>query len=219
MSTQSNIIEMTKSLQKLEESGIYDVEKYSYALLHQTSQLEYFYCHLVKDGDCDETYYRVHHRPRVHQMAYFNIGRGFPKELMDGHWCYVLKDLGKDGDCDETYYRVHHRPRVHQMAYFNIGRGFPKELMDGHWCYVLKDLGYKMLVIPCTSIKDDSTEANPQFEMDIQIKIHKHITKSRIQLSDIRSVDIQRLDLRKPFCKVLTPQKEIHEFVLKNLFE
>lgn len=172
MSTQSNIMEMTKSLQKLEESGIYDVEKYSYALLHQTSQLEYFYCHLVKDGDCDETYYHVHHRPRVHQMAYFNIGRGFPKELMDGHWCYVLKDLG-----------------------------------------------YKMLVIPCTSIKDDSTEANPQFEMDIQIKIHKHITKSRIQLSDIRSVDIQRLDLRKPFCKVLTSQKEIQEFVLKNLFE
>ena len=27
-------------------------------------------------------------------MAYFNIGRGFPKELMDGHWCYILKDLG-----------------------------------------------------------------------------------------------------------------------------
>lgn len=114
MSIQNNLIEMSKALKKLEKSGIYDVEKYSYALLHQTSQLEYFYCHLVKDGDCNQTYYHVHKRPHIHQLAYFNIGRGFPKELMDGHWCYILKDMG-----------------------------------------------YKMLVIPCTSIKEDSTPANP----------------------------------------------------------
>lgn len=172
MSTQNNLVEMNKALKNLEESGIYDVEKYSYALLHQTSQLEYFYCHLVKDGDCDETYYHVHKRPHVHQLAYFNIGRGFPKELMDGHWCYVLKDMG-----------------------------------------------YKMLVIPCTSIKEDSTEVNPMYEKDISIKTRKHITQSRIQLSDIRSIDIQRLDLRKNFCDVLTPREEIVEFVHKNLFE
>ena len=73
MSIQNNLIEMSKSLKKLEQSGIYDVEKYSYALLHQTSQLEYFYCHLVKDGDCNQTYYHVHKRPHIHQLAYFNI--------------------------------------------------------------------------------------------------------------------------------------------------
>jgi hypothetical protein len=172
MSIQSNLIEMNKSLKKLEKSGIYDVEKYSYALLHQTSQLEYFYCHLVKDGDCDQTFYHIHKRPHVHDLAYFNIGRGFPKELMDGHWCYVLKDMG-----------------------------------------------YKMLVIPCTSIKSTSSPANPQFEKDIKIKTETHIAFSRIQLSDIRSIDIQRLDLRKPFYEVLTERKEIMDFVEKNLFE
>ena len=105
------------------------------------------------------------------------------------------------------------------MASFNIGRGFPKELMYGDWCYVLKDMGYKMLVLPCTSIKEDSTPANPSFEKDITIKTDKHITYCRIQLSDIRSIDIQRLDLRKPFYQVLTDQEEILEFVEKNLFD
>ena len=83
MSTQSNLIEMSKALKNLEESGIYDVEKYSYALLHQTSQLEYFYCHLVKDGDCDETYYHVQRRPHVHQLAYW-----FSKRI--NGWALVL---------------------------------------------------------------------------------------------------------------------------------
>ena len=172
MSLKSNLMEMNKSLMKLQESGIYDVEKYSYALLHQTNQLEYFYCQLVKNGDCDQIFYHVHKRPKVHDLAYFNIGRGFPKELMDGHWCYILKDMG-----------------------------------------------YKMLVIPCTSIKDNSTKANPLFEKDIQIKTNKTITSCRIQLSDIRSVDIQRLDLRKPFYKVITDFKDIKEFVEENLFD
>ena len=92
--------------------------------------------------------------------------------------------------------------------------------MDGHWCYVLKDMGYKMLVIPCTSIKKDSTPANPAFEKDIKIKTDTHITTHcRIQLSDIRSVDIQRLDLRKAFYQVLTSREEILDFVEKNLFD
>lgn len=172
MSIQSNLIEMSKFMHKLEESGIYDAEKYSCALLHQTSQLEYFYCHLVKDGDCNQTYYHVSKRPHIHDLAYFNIGRGFPKELMDGHWCYVLKDMG-----------------------------------------------YKMLVVPCTSIKKDSTPPNHLFEKDIKIKTDKNITSCRIQLSDIRSIDIQRLDLRKPFYKVLTRREEIVNFIEKNLFD
>lgn len=172
MSIQSNLLEMNKSLKRLEQSGMYDVEKYSYALLHQTNQLEYFYCQLVKGGDCDQTYYHVAKRPQPHHLAYFNIGRGFPKELMDGHWCYILKDLG-----------------------------------------------YKMLVIPCTSIKKDSSQANPLFEKDIKIKTDKHITYCRIQLSDIRSIDLQRLDLRKSFYKVLTSKDEIMKFVEKNLFD
>lgn len=170
MSIDSNLLEVKKSLHKLEKEGSYDVEKLGHSLMHLTSQLEYFYCHLVKEYG---------------------------------------------GDCDSTYYRVSKRPRIHQLAYFNIGRGFPKELMDGHWCYILKDLGYKMLVIPCTSVKEG--KCNEEFEMDIKIKMIDKYTYSRIQLSDIRSIDMQRLDLRKPFCDVETPKEAIIKFVKSNL--
>ena len=80
--------------------------------------------------------------------------------------------------------------------------------MDGHWCYVLKDFGSKMLVIPCTSIKEDSPEAT-EYELDIRAKIRKYPIRSRMQLSDMRVVDLQRLDIRKRFCNVITDKKEI----------
>ncbi|MBD9202692.1 MAG: hypothetical protein EGQ18_06250, partial [Eubacterium ventriosum] len=41
--------EMKKSLKNLKETECYDVEKYTYSLLHQTRQLEYFYCQLVEE--------------------------------------------------------------------------------------------------------------------------------------------------------------------------
>ena len=44
---EGNIEEMKKYLKKLDASGLYDVEKYSRSLLHQTSQLSYFYVVLV----------------------------------------------------------------------------------------------------------------------------------------------------------------------------
>lgn len=172
MSVEKNMNEMKKSLKCLEKAKIYDVEKYTCSLLHQTKQLEYFYCHLVKDHEAK---------------------------------------------CDDTFYYVVNRPKENQMAYFNIGRGFPKELMDGHWCYILKDFGYKMVVIPCTSIKEN--ECNSDFEKDIFVIMYNKKTKSRLQISDIRTVDIQRLDLRKPFCQVLTDKNEIIAFVKNRLFE
>ncbi|MCR1960745.1 hypothetical protein CWE04_05135 [Thomasclavelia cocleata] len=172
MSVNSNLIEMKESLDQLEKSGLYDVEKFSCSLKHLTSQLEYFYCNLVKD---------------------------------------------RERDIDNTYYYLSNRPQVHQMAYFNIGRGFPKELMDGHWCYILKDLGYKMLIIPCTSIKE--TKANPEFEMDIEVLINNKKTKSRLQLSEIRCVDTQRIDLRKTFADVLVERDCITEFIKSKLID
>jgi len=123
------------------------------------------------------------------------------------------------GDCNNTYYKLNNRPKEHQLAYFNIGRGFPKELMDGHWCYILRDLGYKMLVVPCTSIKANSKPCNPNFEMDIEMINENSKCKSRIQLSDIRSIDIQRLDVRKKFCEVITDRNKILDFVKLNIFE
>ena len=61
MSVHENLIEISKSLENLEETGIYDVEKYSCSLKHLTNQLEYFYCHLVKENgrDIDSTYYHL----------------------------------------------------------------------------------------------------------------------------------------------------------------
>ena len=172
MSIRNNLLEMNKSLKKLEESGVYDVEKYSYALLHQTSQLEYFYCHLVKDGDCNQTFYHVHKRPHIHELAYFNIGRGFPKELMDGHWCYVLKDYG---------------------------------------C--------KLLIIPSTSIKSDS-KFNSEYDMDIfsEDVEKEEVIKSRLCITDMRTIDIQRIDKRKKYKKVITKRKEIIAYVNDRIF-
>lgn len=174
MSIDNNLADLSKSLNNIKQSGHYDVEKYCFSLVHLTQQLEYFYCYLVPKGT---------------------------------------------NNSDNTYYRLQHRPLEHQMAYFNIGRGFPKELMDGHWCYILKDLGYKVLVIPSTSIKDNSKPCHPQFEMDIVIENEGKKLKSRIQLTDIRSIDLQRLDLRKPFCNVLTPVNKIKLFVVNNLIK
>ena len=96
MSVYDDLFEIGRSLDHIEKTGMYDVEKYSCSLKHLTSQLEYFYCHLVPNGtgQSSSTFYHLHYRPKVHELAYFNIGRGFPKELMDGHWCYILKDLG-----------------------------------------------------------------------------------------------------------------------------
>ena len=169
---EGNIEELKNYLNKLDESGLYDAEKYSRSLLHQTSQLSYFYCSLVKDGSPSDTYYHVHKRPKEHQMAYFNIGRGFPKELMDGHWCYIVKDPG-----------------------------------------------YKMLIIPCTSIKKESSPLNPHFEKDLTvIDDHGTITHSRMQLTDLRTVDIQRLDCRKPFYTVCDDREEIRNFIIEHLF-
>ena len=172
MSVHDNLVEISKSLENLEETGIYDVEKYSCSLKHLTNQLEYFYCHLVKEQ-----------------------GR----------------------DSENTFYHLKLRPKIHQLAYFNIGRGFPKELMDGHWCYILKDLGYKMLIIPCTSLKGNS--CNPGFELDIDVMMENVKTKSRLQLSEIRCVDMQRLDLRKTFCNVLSTRKEIINYVEEHLLK
>ncbi|MCD7894437.1 MAG: hypothetical protein LUG60_12185 [Erysipelotrichaceae bacterium] len=150
-----------QSLKHLSLSS-YDSNKYSYSILQQTKQLEYYYCH----------------QENLHMWKI---------------------------------------PHFHQLAYFNIGRGFPKEIMDGHWCYVVKNLGDKMLVIPCTSIKDNK-HINNKNEKYIGIRYYNRIGYCCMHLSDIRAIDIQRLDLRKPIYQVITPRKEIIDFIEENLF-
>lgn len=156
---------------------------------------------IEKTGNYDVEKYCCSIKHLTNQLEYF--------------YCHLVPEGATN--TDDTYYHLYRRPSEHQLAYFNIGRGFPKELMDGHWCYVLKDLGCKMLVIPSTSIKPTSKPCHPNFEMDIEVMMNGKVCKSRIQLDDIRSVDVQRLDLRKEFCTIITPRQTIIDFTKSNL--
>lgn len=55
------------------------------------------------------------------------------------------------------------------------------------------------------------------YEFDIEVKMNNKRVRSRLQLSDIRTVDNQRLDMRKRLCTVLTDEKIIKEKVKKFL--
>lgn len=123
------------------------------------------------------------------------------------------------GDPSTTFYRPKKAPEVHQIAYFNLTRGFPKELYGGHWCYVFKYFKSKFVVIPTTSVKPDSLPPDPQFQLDIEVGNFKNGMLTRLQLSDMRTIDIQRLYCGKGFFDVMTDRKYILENVDKMLLE
>ena len=113
------------------------------------------------------------------------------------------------GDASETYFTPTIRPKINQVAYFNLGHGFPKELFGGHYCYILKEFNTKMLVVPTTSVKHNSKKTNKDYEIDINIKDFKNGYDTRLQVSDVRCVDLQRLYLKKGIFDVITNQKDI----------
>lgn len=112
------------------------------------------------------------------------------------------------------------RPKEGQVAFFNLRRGYPKEIYDGHYSYILKDFGLKYLIIPTTSVKDKST-ANPDYEYDIKMRNFKNELTTRLQVSDIRSIDIQRFNEKRPVYDVLTDKqliiKEIQRILSFNI--
>mgnify|MGYP006872933128 FL=1 len=55
--------------------------------------------------------------------------------------------------------------------------------------------------------------------MDIEVMMSGVKTKSRLQLSEIRCVDMQRLDLRKTFCDVLSSHDDIIKYVKEHLLK
>lgn len=160
-----NLLRIVDEIQTLYALKNYDGSKLLWALQHQLSQLVYFY-----------------------------------------------RDIAMEMPSEDVYYKMRNYPNEHELVYVNLDRGFPKEMMDGHWCYVLKNFGYKLLVIPTTSIKKDSTY-NEKFDYDIISKFSDKTVKSRLSISDMRCIDIQRIDKRKPKAKVLTERNEILEFV------
>ena len=95
----------------------------------------------------------------------------------------------------------------------------PKELRDGHWCYVVKDFGVKMLIVPCTSLKEDSKGVDERFQKDIEIVCEGKVMHVRLQISEMRCVDVMRLDERKPFYEVISPQEDIHQYIASRIFD
>lgn len=98
---QENIYEIMwgicRQMKVLQSTNRYDVDALLYSLSYQMKQLNYFYKDLIdKQGqnDANKTYYNLSPNPSEHQLIYVNLCRGFPKELYDGHWCYVLKHCG-----------------------------------------------------------------------------------------------------------------------------
>lgn len=122
------------------------------------------------------------------------------------------------GDPSTTFYLPKKLPTEHQIAYFNLTRGFPKELYGGHWCYVYKQLNTKVIVIPMTSVKEDSAEVNSRFELDIKIKDFKNKNIARLQISDMRTIDIQRLYIKKGFYDVETEREIIQKNIKQVLY-
>lgn len=131
-----------------------------------------------------------------------------PVKLVDeiDKWLYELSffynKVVKDGDDPSTVvYNIppSQRPKEGQIAYINLRRGYPKETHDDHWCYILKDYGTKYLIIPTTSIKSNSLPCNPLYEMDIVD--NTPAGKSRLQFTDIRSIDAMRV------CRSVSPNK------------
>ena len=88
---------ISRQMEELRATNRYDVDALLYSLSYQVKQLNYFYKDLMDKqgtGDASKTYYNLRPNPAEHQLIYVSLCRGFPKELYDGHWCYLLKNCG-----------------------------------------------------------------------------------------------------------------------------
>ncbi len=84
-----------KNMSEINTNGRkYDKHGFLFDLKTQVEQLDLFYTKLVDENlkhNPNETFYVLRNEPNVHQMAYINLGHGYPKELFGGHWCYILR--------------------------------------------------------------------------------------------------------------------------------
>jgi hypothetical protein len=119
---------------------------------------------------------------------------------------------------NNTYFHPPKVPKVHQIAYFNLGHGYPKELYGGHWCYVVSDFKYKFLIIPTTSVKPNSSKLNPDFEIKIEAKNFKNDLETRMQVTDMRIVDLHRIHVKKELYDVTTDKKYVQNELKRILF-
>ena len=97
MNMYKKLWELTTKLETIQNNGNYDAKAFINSLEFQINQLSFFYDILVprqKDNNPSKTYFNLKKRPKEHQIIYVNLTRGFPKELYDAHYCYILKDCG-----------------------------------------------------------------------------------------------------------------------------
>lgn len=86
---------MWRIANSLENTKNYDIEGFIDQLEYTVSQISFFHNVLVpKTGNVSKTFFDIKGgKPKEGQVAYFNLTRGFPKELYDVHYCYILKDF------------------------------------------------------------------------------------------------------------------------------
>lgn len=124
-----------------------------------------------------------------------------------GQWGYYWKQCAKMGG-DVVLFPRGFKYREGDMVYVQLQAGYPHEMTFGHWCYVVKDLYNKILIIPTTHCEGAAVE---KYEMDIPVVMDGIPTFSRLQFSDIRTVDKQRIDPRKGAVEVCCKKEPIVE--------
>lgn len=145
------------------------------------------------------------------KKSYDKTGFVFDLESLVNALKYFYDTVVPEQECigkpTKARFPIYNRPAVHQVAYFNLTRGFPKELFGGHLCYVVKDLSAKYLVIPTTSVKENRPKT--KFEIDIKIKDYINDEQTRLQVSDMRCIDKQRLYTDKLFFDIETDKTQL----------
>ena len=130
----------------------------------------------------------------------------------------VLVRVGDDPSKISYHISSSKKPLVGEVALFKLRRGYPKELYNTHWCFVLKDTGNSFIVIPTTSVKKDSNHCDDRFEMDIKLVGFINDCITRMQITQIRSVDYARvLTVPNNRYKVETKYDDIIKQVTKVL--
>lgn len=121
----------------------------------------------------------------------------------------------KDGKNIETY-KTDRPVREGDVVYVNLTRGYPMEQYDGHWCYVVRNFGYKIFIIPLCSVKAEALNSGNistcRFNMYVNVVFDKNIKSvAKMSFSDMKSVDILRVDTRKRYGRLEISHERIME--------
>ena len=109
-------------------------------------------------------------------------------------------------------------PKEGQVAYFYIETSYPKEIYNSHWCLVLKDLGSLLVVVPLTSIKQDSNPVDKEREMIVKIKDFEEDGCSKLKVNQIFSAGLMRLDQSKKIYDLQTDFSYVKQRI-KNILD